>query len=173
MTRMVFLLALGSMVVLAGCSKPRPPTITPDTTTITSVSPAGLGVRATLDVTNPNDFSLSTQAVTATISVGDKVKLGPVTKPHGVSLPANQTTKVEVDLAATWNQAAELAQLAVGELTIPFVVEGKVALGGKSLNVQLPFRIEGTVSRAQLLSAGIKGLPSIPGLPLPLLPLPP
>jgi LEA14-like dessication related protein len=165
-TLFLFTLLLAVCALLLGCAKPRPPTITPDTATVTSISPAGLGLRATLNVDNPNDFALSTQGVSATLTLGGKVKLGPINKPHGVSLPGGQTTKVDVDLSVTWNQAAALAALATAGPTIPFEVAGTVKVGGKSLNVELPFRMQGTVSRTELLAAELKGLPSIPGFPV-------
>ena len=98
--------------------------------------------------------------------LGNKVTLGPVSKPHGVSLPADKTTKVTVDLDATWQQAAQIAQLTSSGPTVPYEVKGEMTIGGKKLNVDLPFTIKGEVSQAQLIAAGIKGLPSIPGLPV-------
>lgn len=164
-TFLVLTAALTSSLVL-GCSKPKAPTLTPEATRVTTVTPEGIGVRVTLNAYNPNDFALTTQAVKATIVLGNKVKLGPVEKPHGVSLPADSTTKVTIDLQATWQQAAQIAQLASSGPTIPYVVEGTVKIGGSKLNLELPFTIKGEVSQAQLIAAGIKGLPSIPGLPV-------
>lgn len=163
---LALIVSLMSLFVL-GCSKPKAPTLTPEVTRITSVSPKGIGVRVTLNAYNPNDFALTTQKVSATIVLGNKVTLGPVTKPHGVSLPADKTTRVTVDLDATWQQAAQIAQLASAGPTVPYEVKGEMTIGGKKLNVDLPFTIKGEVSQAELIAAGLKGLPTLPGLPLP------
>jgi LEA14-like dessication related protein len=167
MHRATFLAIIASIFSLfvLGCSKPKPPTLTPDSTSITSVTPKGIGVRVTLAAYNPNDFALTTQKVSAKIVLGNKVTLGPIEKPHGVSLPANSTTKVTFDLDATWAQAAQIAQLATGGPTVPYVVDGTVTIGGKTLNVDLPFKLKGEVSQAQLIAAGLNGL-KIPGLPM-------
>ena len=167
MTRASFFVALFSLLslLMVGCSKPKPPTIKPDKTQITSVKPKGVTVRVTLDVHNPNDFALTVRSVKATILLGGQTKLGPVDKPHGVSLPANVSTKVDFDLEASWELAAELAGLATLGPTIPYEVDGTVNVGGDRLNLDLPFKIKGQVSQAQLIAAGLKGIPSIPGLP--------
>jgi LEA14-like dessication related protein len=157
---------LSMFPLLVGCSKPKAPTLTPESTEITSVTPTGIGVRVTLSAHNPNDFALNTRNVKGTITLGNKVTLGPMEKPHGVGLPANKATSVSVEFQATWEQAAQLAQLATSGPTVPYVVEGTITVGGKSLNVDLPFTIKGEVSQTQLIAAGLKGLPSIPGLPV-------
>ncbi len=165
-TRFLAIIATLFTLTIWGCSKPQAPTLIPESTRISTVTPKGIGVRITLNANNPNDFDLMARGVKATIVMGDKVKLGPVEVPHGISLPAKGTKKLKLDINATWEQAAQVAQLASGGPTIPYVVEGTVKVGGKSLNVDLPFKINGEVSQTQLIAAGLKGLPSIPGLPV-------
>ena len=169
MSRFKFLQAMFmvlGLVTMLGCSKPKPPQLTPEATSVTSVSGKGIGIRVVLAAYNPNDFDLNTRSVEGTIKLGDTVTLGPITKPHGVKLPANKSTNVELELEATWGQAVQLAQLATSGPQVPYVVEGKVTIGGETLNVDLPFSIKGEVSQTQLIAAGLKGLPPIPGLPL-------
>ena len=149
-----------------GCSKPEPPTLTPEVTRIQTVTPKGIKVQVTLNAHNPNGFALKTQKVSAKIVLGNKVTLGPIDKPHGVDLPAKKTTKVTVELNATWQQAAQIAQLASAGPTVPYRVEGRMTVGGEKLNVDLPFTIKGKVSQTELVAAGLEGLPKIPGLPI-------
>jgi hypothetical protein len=103
--------------------------------------------------------------VSATLKLGDQVELGPISKPHGVDLPANKSTNIVVEFQMSWKQAGQLTQLAASGATIPYEVVGNVTIGGEKLNVELPFTIKGQVTQAQLLAAGLRGLPSIPGLP--------
>jgi LEA14-like dessication related protein len=159
------LLAVVAVLVFSGCSKPKPPTLTPEATRVVSVTAQGIGIRVTLAALNPNDFDLNTQKVVGTIKLGDKVTLGPISKPHGIKLEANKSTNIDLDIEASWEQAAQLAQLATVGPNVPYEVEGTVTVGGKSLNVDLPFKIKGDVSQTQLIAAGLKGLPAIPGLP--------
>ena len=159
------LVTLVAVLVLSGCSKPKAPTLTPEATRVASVTPQGIGIRVTLAALNPNDFDLNTQKVVGTIKLGDKVTLGPISKPHGTKLAANKSTNIDLDIEASWEQAAQLAQLAAAGPTVPYEVEGTVTVGGERLNVDLPFKIKGEVSQTQLVAAGLRGLPPIPGLP--------
>jgi LEA14-like dessication related protein len=152
-------------LVFSGCSKPKAPTLTPEATRVASVTPQGIGIRVTLAALNPNDFDLNTQKVVGTIKLGDKVTLGPISKPHGIKLAANKSTNIDLDIEASWDQAAQLVQLAATGPKVPYEVEGTVTVGGESLNVDLPFKIKGEVSQTQLVAAGLRGLPPIPGLP--------
>lgn len=153
-------------VLVLGCSKPEPPTIKPHSARLESVSPLGVTIEAVLDVHNPNAFPLKARKVTATLTFDRKIELGPVTVPHELSLPGGKITKLTVDIPASWQSAAELTSLAAGAAKIPYVIAGKVVIGGKNLNAEVPFEIAGTVSRAELVKAGLEGLPAIdfPGL---------
>jgi len=158
----VLLALLGSFL---GCSPPKAPTLTPEVTRVTAVTTQGITIQLTLATFNPNSFDLATQKVTGTITLGEKVTLGPLTTPHAVRLTAGKSTSVTLDMNATWSQAADLAQLALAGTEVPYQVQGTVAIGGPKLNVDLPFKIKGQVSQTQIIAAGLKGLPSIPGLP--------
>jgi len=152
-------------LTLWACSKPEPPTITPESATVSAVSPKGMTVRVVLDVYNPNDIALSVQKVTANITLGKTVEMGPVGVPSGVRLPAGEHVKVTVNVPASWQDAAEVAALAAGSPTIPLELKGKAEIGGKRIHIEVPFAIQGTVTRQQLVGVGLRGLPQLPGLP--------
>ena len=150
---------------LVGCSMPKAPTLKPESTSVTGVSLQGISVRMTLAVYNPNDFDLKTQAVVGTINLDNKVTVGPVTVPHGVTLAAGKSTSVTFDMNPNWQQAIDLVKLSAGSgPTVPYQVDGKMTVGGEKLNVDVPFKISGQVSQADLVAASAKGLPSVPGL---------
>jgi hypothetical protein len=44
---------------------------------------------------------------------------------------------------------------------VPYQFRGEVTLGGDSLSLSLPFELSGQLSSAQLLAAGLRGLPSL------------
>lgn len=153
------------VVALAGCPTPEPPTITPKAAELGSVSPLGVTVKLTLEVHNPNGFALTGQSVNAKVTFGDSVTLGPIDIDQKLTLPANKSTEVSVDVKTGWSNAAQFASLAAGKETIAYVVEGTMTVGGKSLNAKVPFEIKGKVTRAEILESGLKGLPSLRGLP--------
>ncbi|MCK6588491.1 MAG: LEA type 2 family protein [Polyangiaceae bacterium] len=165
MTPARFAAPLLTALAITGCSGPEPPTLTPVSGTITSVSPTGLGLRVKLEAYNPNSFGLTTRDVTAKVTLDGRYDVGTVTMTHALELPAQKRTPLDIPVTMAWRDLAGLAGLAASGRDIPFAVEGTVALGGEKLNINVPFRITGTVTQKQLLQATIGSLPQIPGLP--------
>jgi LEA14-like dessication related protein len=152
-------------LAVAGCSGPEPPTLTPVSGTITSVSPAGLGLRVKLEAYNPNSFGLTTRDLNAKVTLDGRYDAGTVTSRHAIELPAQKRTPIDIPVTMTWRDLTGLAGLAASGRDVPYTVEGTVAIGGEKLNVNVPFRIAGTVTQKQLLDATMSSLPKIPGLP--------
>jgi LEA14-like dessication related protein len=165
MTPARFAAPLLAALAMVSCSGPEPPTLTPVSGTITSVSPAGLGLRVKLEAYNPNSFGLTTRDVTAKVTLDGRYDAGTVTIRHALDLPAQKRTALDIPVTMTWQDLAGLAGLAAAGRDIPYTVEGTVAIGGEKLNVNVPFRIAGSVTQKQLLQATMSSLPQIPGLP--------
>jgi LEA14-like dessication related protein len=145
-------LAFAAMV-LVSCSKPVPPTLTPKQATVTSITPLGLNLQLTFDATNPNAFALSAQQLTGTVSLAGH-PLGTVSVPQAITLPPNATTTMQAAIAAQWLDLASVGQaLVTGAQTIPYTVDGTVTVGGNSLNVALPYHMEGQITAADLKRA--------------------
>jgi LEA14-like dessication related protein len=154
-------LFLASALLAAGCSKPAPPTIVPDSATMTSMDMLAVHLDVALTATNPNAVDIPVHDVTAKIVVGQKFDLGTATIPNAVTLPAGKSTKLDVPMSVKWTDMSALAQLAAGSAAIPFTVDGTVNLGGDALSVSVPFHIAGTVSHDQLVGAALNSLPAI------------
>lgn len=165
MTRALFAAPLLAALATAGCSGPEPPTLTPVSGAITSVSPSGLGMRVKLEAYNPNSYRLTTRDITAKVTLDNRYDAGTVTIPHALELPAQKRTALDIPVTVSWRDLAGLAGLAAAGRDVPYVVEGTVAIGGEKLNVDVPFKIAGTVTQKQLLQATMSSLPQIPGLP--------
>ncbi len=157
-------LALGAGLATGGCSKPEPPTITPKKGTIQSVGPTGVTLRLEFDAYNPNGFDLNVQSVKAKITFDGSIKLSEVTSPTAISLPSKATSPLSADVTIPFNSLPALMSLAASKTEVPYVIEGTVAVGGKSLNVNLPFTMQGKVTQQQLVTAGVNSIPNIPGL---------
>lgn len=158
--------SLGLSLSLAACSKPDPPQITVKEARIIGLDANGVTVQVRVDATNPNAVALSVQSVTGNVKLDGKHDLGTITVPKPVSLPAKATTPLDVPLVAKWQSLATLTQLAAAQRTIPFTVDGTVAVGGESLSINVPFQTSGSVTREQLTEAAIRSIPQIPGLNL-------
>jgi LEA14-like dessication related protein len=151
------------LVVLgAGCSRPKPPTLTPLSARITSIGPAGIGVEVEVAVENPNAVDLAVRSVTAHVILDAKIDMGQMTIPQAVTLPAQQSKNLEFPLSVGWNDLPTVLLLATSNRTIPYEVTGTVSLGGDRLNLDLPFRLPGSITHEQLVQATASSLPSLP-----------
>jgi LEA14-like dessication related protein len=151
-------------LVLVACSRPEPPTLTPEAAAVTAITPVGIDLRGRFDVYNPNDIGLATRAVSARVVLGGQYDVGTVTVPTALDLPAKKHTRLDVPLSVKWRDLAGIAALAARSSGVPYQVDGTVTLGGETLNVELPFRLGGTIPQEQLIQA-VKS--SLPGFPLP------
>jgi hypothetical protein len=154
---------LPAAVVLAiGCSKPAPPTLTPDQAAVTSIDVQGIGLSLTMSVTNPNADDLSARGITSHVVVDKTHDVGTVSLPKTLTLPAGQTTKIVVPVSLNGNDVGVLAQVAATNGNLPYSVDGTLDMGGKLLHVGVPFHLDGTLSHEQLVGATLKSLPKLP-----------
>lgn len=158
------LLALFATLLLVACSKPKPPTITPHSAEVKSISPTALVLHAQFDVHNPNAFPLIVQSVSGKLTVAGNIHMGSTTVPSGVSIPANGTQRVASDLSVSWQNISQLVPYAVSGKPVPYSFDGHAKVGGKSLNIDVPFSIKGKLTSAELVQAGLNSLPKLPGL---------
>ena len=160
----LFLVSTFTLLVAGACSKPLPPQLTPKEAKVTSVDPTGFDMRVKMEAFNPNGFELSVRSVVAHVVVDGTHDLGTVTAAQPMSLPANARTLIDVPLNMKWKGAVNLATLAASRRPIPYVVDGTATVGGESLNIDVPFKLQGTMTPEQLQAAGLKSLQNIPGL---------
>ncbi len=176
-------LALVSSLVLflalAACSKPQPPKLVPKAAQVIAIDPQGISLELTVEMTNPNSFTLGVQSVTGHVVLGDGSDLGEVRVAQAISLPPNVPTLVKVPMNIRWAGVAGLAANAMSGKDVPFTVSGSVGVGSEKLNVDVPYSMAGTITqdlirRSIITSLGKLPLPvgSINGIPIPALPLP-
>jgi LEA14-like dessication related protein len=163
--RVILLGALLGFVV--ACSKPVPPTLAPKRANVTSISPSGIGVEVTLLVTNPNSIDIPAREAKAHVVLDKQIEVGLATVDENVTLPANQTTEMKVAVSLPWNNVMPLLGLAMSDRSIPYTIDGTLALGGELVSVELPFTIDGTVSHDQIVKATMNSIPAIPGVTVP------
>jgi LEA14-like dessication related protein len=162
MTGMRCAALLVALSTAIGCSKPAPPTIAPQSATVTSVDLQSIHLDVALSATNPNSVDLNVRDVTAHVVLDKKIDLGTVTMPDAVTLPAGKSTTIKTPLVLKWTDLGAMAQLASRNATVPFTVDGTVELGGDLLSVTVPFQLNGTVSPQQLAGTALKSLPGLP-----------
>ena len=164
MTRTVgLLLVFWLALLLAACTKVKPPIIKPHSAEVTGVSPAGLGLRLHLDVTNPNRGPLIVRSVSGRVTLADRIELGDATADSCVSILGRETKRVLADVKVPWKNLSELASLASSGEPVAYRFAGKATVGGERLNVQVPFQLTGSITAAELLQATLRSLPTLPG----------
>lgn len=145
--------------IVGGCSKPAPPTLVPDKVTLTRIDVTGIALDLSLNVTNPNTIDLTTTDVTSHLVVDKTHDVGTVTLPDALTLPASKTTRIDVPMTLSWPDMGLLAQLALSNVAIPYAVDGNLALGGSLVQVRLPFHVDGSITRDQIVGAMMNTLP--------------
>ena len=145
------------VVSLGACSRPQPPTLTPQVARVVAVSPTGLDLDVEVKVDNPNSIPLTAEKVSGTLFVaeGQKLAYGSATPSH--SIPARGSSVVQSRLHVAWDDLTSLAPFLARE-SLPYVFKGDVTMGSESFNITLPFTLSGHLTRTQLLQAGLRGL---------------
>lgn len=122
---------------------------------VAGVGPGGLELEVQLSVHNPNSFPLAAEAVSGTLFVQER-QLGRGSATPREPLAARGTTLVDSRLQVPWADLSAIAPLLVSE-RLPYEFRGDVTIGGKRLQVALPFTLAGEITRDQLLRAGLRG----------------
>jgi hypothetical protein len=151
-----------AIVVLVGCARPKPPTITPEKATITSIGPGGIGVLLELGLDNPNSVELAGRSVTAKVVLDGKYDLGTVTAPNGIKLPAGKRTDLTMPMSLPWKDLTSLLALAGQSRNVPYEVDGTLTVGGDTLHADVPFHLNGVLTHEQLIQATVNSLPRLP-----------
>lgn len=156
MRRRAVLLVLG-LSVLAGCSKPKPPTLVPRSAQVTGVFPNGVELAVQLDAHNPNGFPLVVNQVAATFELQNGTPLGSATSAAAFTIPAEGSTLLDAKLRVELTSLAALAPYALSAKPLPYRLKGIAKIGGDNLNVDLPFTVEGVLTAEQVVAASLRG----------------
>ncbi|HVY48645.1 MAG TPA: LEA type 2 family protein [Minicystis sp.] len=153
--------AAAALALAVGCSKPKPPTITPRSAKVTAVSLQGIDIEAQLIAYNPNDIDLSVKSVEAKVVLDKRFDVGTFKETKPILLPAKKRTNVKVPVQVRWADVMGVAELATSGRDIDYLVDGKADIGGDVVSVTLPFQITGTVTHAQLMKAAGGAVPNV------------
>jgi hypothetical protein len=157
--------AIALAILLVACSRPKPPTITPQKAVVTAIGPSGIDMSVELLLHNPNSVDISARSVSASAVLDGKYAMSPVTVPRGLTLPARADAPLAVPMTLAWNDVSALVTLAGTKRSIPYEVDGTVSLGGDLVHVDVPFHLSGVVTHEQLVAATLNSLPrALPGL---------
>jgi len=161
---LVAIVSLAAVVTCLACSKPQPPQLTPQQAKVTAIDVNGFDMTVKMDAFNPNGFELAVQSVVAHVIVDGNQDLGTVTASQPIALAANAHTAIDVPMNVKWKSASGFAAIATSRRPVPYTIDGTATVGGNRLNVDIPFKLQGTITAEQMQQAGLKSLQAIPGL---------
>jgi Late embryogenesis abundant protein len=150
------------VVVVVGCSRPKPPTITPEKATVTSIGPGGIGVLLELSLENPNSIDLAGRALTAKVVLDGTHDLGTVTLPNGIKLPAGKRADLSIPMSLPWKDLTALLALAGQTRNIPYAIDGSLTVGSETFHADVPFYLTGVLTHEQMIQATVNSLPRFP-----------
>lgn len=157
---------LAWVMTLTGCSKPVPPTLETKETVTKAVTFAGLELEVTMVAKNPNGIPLKARKVKARVKIDSNIDLGEVTVDSKVEIPAKGSKEIVAPLSLKWTDAASVASLALAKEKVPYTVEGTAEIGNDTINFDVPFKSEGTLTREELMKIGKEAVPQLP-FPIP------
>jgi hypothetical protein len=158
----VLLCLLATVVAVAGCSRPEPPTILPEKVTITTIGPGGIGLLLDIVLENPNAIELAGRSLSARVILDKKQDLGTVTVPNGLKLAAKQKTPMSLPMSLPWKDVTALLSLAGQARDIPYDIDGSLTVGGETFHADVPFHLSGVLTHQQLVQATVNSLPRLP-----------
>jgi hypothetical protein len=167
--RNLFVLLMLLLSIVA-CSRPAPPTLTPERAEVVSGSPSGLVIRVHCQAHNPNSIPLPIRSVDGNITIGGS-PLGGVSTTSMNTLAANADTPVSFDLSVPWANVAPVLISTTASEEVPYVVQGTAQFEALGIKLSSPFSTQGKLRRAELVNAVARSLP-IPRMPLTLPKLP-
>lgn len=142
-----------------GCAKPEPPKIEPRSIQLVSLLPTKLSVE--MDATNPNGYPIIVQSVSGKLSLGTAKNVADGTVNQGISIPAKATQRVTSEILVNWGSVMIPPELMSPSKAVPYTFEGTAKVGAKSLSFDVPFKMQGEFTHAQLIDSAAKGM----GLP--------
>jgi LEA14-like dessication related protein len=150
-------LSLLALLALTGCSKPKPPTLTPRSAQVTGVFPNGVELSVQLDAHNPNGFPLVVNQVTASFELQDGTPLGTAQSAAAFTIPSEGDQLLDSKLRVQLTSLAALAPYALTGKPVPYRLKGSAKIGSDNLNVDVPFTVEGVLTAEQVMAAGLRG----------------
>jgi LEA14-like dessication related protein len=150
-------LSLGLLVLAAGCSKPKPPTITPRSAQVSAITPDGVQLALVLAAHNPNGFPIVANAVNGSFELQDGTPLGAAQSTESFTIPSEGDQDLKATLDVRFKSLSVLAPYALQAKPVPYRVRGSASIGSENLNVDVPFSIDGVLTPEQVIAAGLHG----------------
>ncbi len=149
------------LLLIAACSKPKPPELKPRSAQVSAIKPESIELALVLDAHNPNAFPIVAHRVSASLALQDGTELGRGESSEAFTIPAQGDAQLSAKLDVRWNSLSALAPYALAAQPLPYRLSGSARLGGEHLNLDVPFTIDGQLTPEQVIQAGLRGANSL------------
>lgn len=153
----------GAALLALGCARPQPPRITPRSAEVTGADSQGLGLRIHCIARNTNGFDLTVQRVRVRLTLASR-DLGVTELPSALRLPSNVDVPMDIEVRAPWGDLPGIIAVSLFNENVPYRLDGSARVGGRNLNVDVPFTLESTLPRRILTGAASNSVPGLPPL---------
>lgn len=144
------------VAAVVGCA-PKTPTLVPQVARVLWVGPTGLRLAIEVDVHNPNSFPIVANAIEGVVELGSGATLGRgLAYPQG-TIPAEGASRVITQVDIQWQNLGAFAPFMMSAGPVPYVFKGQALIGGDDINIAIPFQVNGQLTRAEIIAAGIRG----------------
>ena len=147
-------------LLLGACSPPDPPVITPRSAEVTAATTQGLGLRVHCNVRNGNRIPLTVQRVSVHVTLAAR-DLGTNTLERTTHLPSRVDVPMDLDVQVPWGDLPGILLVTALNENLPYRLDGTARVGGRDLNIDVPFVLESTLPRSLLLGAAGSVVPGL------------
>lgn len=152
-----FLPALVALALAGGCSKPKPPTLTPRSIQVAAIKPESVQLALVLAAHNPNSFPIVVNTVSGSVELQDGTALGTAQSTAAFTIPGQGDQELSATLDVRFSSLSALTPYALAAKSVPYRLRGSARIGGDDLNVEVPFTIDGQLTPEQVIAAGLRG----------------
>jgi LEA14-like dessication related protein len=145
-------------LLTTACAKPKPPELKPISAQVSALKPEGVELSVVLDARNPNSFPIVCSSVTAKLETQSGASLGSGSTVEAFSIPGGSAKPISTKLDIRWDSVSVIAPYAMTRQPLPYRVTGTARVGGESLNMEVPFTVNGELTQEQVVTAGLRGV---------------
>jgi LEA14-like dessication related protein len=151
-TWMLFVLSMLAFLGLMACSRPEPPTLTPERVEVVDSDAVSFIARVHCKAHNPNGFAIPVKSVRGNVRFEQSDTSG-VTGASTSTLAPNADTDVVLDLKADWPTVATTVGHAHAGQLVNYTASGTATLDASGKDIELPFSMQGQVQKTVIVLA--------------------
>ena len=119
------------------------PTIAVRSVKLKSIGLSGGAIEVALAIANPNPYPLPVQHAVYSFALRDSTEVGRGESPVAFTLPAHDSTVVDLPIDVSWQGLRAAARDASRDGTVDYVLKGSVTLETPIGNPNIPFQTSG------------------------------